>query len=110
MNDKITGLLRKQNVRLEKIYYCPHAPEDQCVCRKPKPFLILKAAGEFDVDLSKSFFVGDHVKDIEVGRAAGVTTVFVGSLKASPDADISVVDIFEAAEKIISHEKLRKPL
>lgn len=110
VHKKIIELLEKQGIRLEKIYYCPHAPEDQCVCRKPKPFLIFKAAEEFGIDLSKSFFIGDHMKDMEAGRAAGVTTVFVGSPEKSSGADISAPDILVAAEKIVGYEKFKKPL
>lgn len=110
VHKKIIKLLHKQGIRLEKIYYCPHAPEDECVCRKPKPFLIFKAAQEFGVDLSRSFFVGDLEKDIEAGHAAGATTVFAGSPEKSSGADISAADVFEAAEKIVDYEKLRKPL
>ena len=40
---------RRERIRIEKIYYCPHAPEENCPCRKPKPFLILKAAQEFGI-------------------------------------------------------------
>ncbi len=110
VHEKIIELLEKQGIRLQKIYYCPHAPEDQCICRKPKPFLIFKAAQEFGVDLSKSFFAGDLEKDIETGRAAGVATVFIGSPEKSFGADISAADVFEAAEKIVGYEKFKKPL
>jgi D-glycero-D-manno-heptose 1,7-bisphosphate phosphatase len=108
VNDKIIELLRKQGVRLEKIYYCPHAPEADCPCRKPKPFLILKAAEEFGVDTSKSFFIGDHMKDMEAGRAARTTTVLIDPTGkvTSPDIDISASNLIEAAEKITSYETL----
>jgi histidinol phosphatase-like enzyme len=91
---------------MEKIYYCPHAPEEHCPCRKPKPFLILKAAEEFGVDLAKSFFIGDHIKDMEAGRAASTMTVFIGSPEKSSAIDFVVPDLIEAADLIISHEKL----
>ncbi len=106
VHSRITDMLRERGVRIEKIYYCPHAPEEGCECRKPKPFLVLKAAEEFGIDLAKSFFVGDHIKDAETGRAAGIMTVLIGHAEASPMADISVRNIAEATEKIISYEKL----
>jgi D-glycero-D-manno-heptose 1,7-bisphosphate phosphatase len=106
VHKRIIELLQEQGVRLEKIYYCPHAPEENCPCRKPKPFLILKAAKEFGVDLAKSFFIGDHMKDMEVGRAAGTMTVFLGPSKKSSVVDLSASDLSEAADLIILHEKI----
>ena len=106
VHEKIIELLGKQGVRLEKIYYCPHAPEEQCMCRKPKPFLILKAAQEFGIDLAKSFFIGDHMKDMEAGRAAGTLTVFFGPPVESPLVDLSATNLLEAADRIVSYEKL----
>lgn len=106
VNEKITKLLRGKGIRMEKIYYCPHAPEENCPCRKPKPFLILKAAEEFGLDLAKSFFIGDHMKDMEAGRAAGTMTVFIGSPEKSPVIDFAAPHLAEAADKIIAYEKL----
>ena len=108
VNKKMIELLQKQGVRLEKTYYCPHSPEANCLCRKPKPFMILKAAEEFGIDLSKSFFIGDHMKDMEAGRAARTATILIDPTNkiTSPDIDISASNISEAAEKIISHEAL----
>jgi len=110
VHERIMELLRHEGVRLEKIYYCPHAPEERCLCRKPKPNLILKAAREFEIDLARSFFIGDHEKDIEAGRAAGLVNVFVGSSKVPAAAEISAADVFEAARLVISYQKERKPL
>jgi histidinol-phosphate phosphatase family protein len=106
VHEKIISLLQEQGVRLEKIYYCPHAPDEQCPCRKPKPFLILKAAQEFGIDLAKSFFIGDHMKDMEAGRAAGTMTVFIGPPQQSPVIDLTAPTFLNAAEQIISYEKL----
>lgn len=114
VHEKITVLLHKQGIIIEKIYYCPHAPKDDCPCRKPKPFLIFKAAQEFDLDLAKSFFIGDHMKDMEAGRAAGTTTVMIGLPGESGNEpsliDLSASDIHEAATKIISYETLRRSI
>jgi D-glycero-D-manno-heptose 1,7-bisphosphate phosphatase len=110
VHERLIALLKEQQAPIEKIYYCPHAPEDDCPCRKPKPLLILEAAHEFNLDLAKSFFIGDHMKDMGAGRAAGTTTVMVGppskSGGESPLIDLSASDIREAAIKIISYETL----
>jgi len=59
------------------IYVCPHAPEEGCSCRKPLPGLLLEAAKDHDYDLFRSYVVGDSVRDLVAGRAAGATPLLV---------------------------------
>lgn len=63
--------------RLDRIYYCPHKPDDGCLCRKPSPGMLLRGRDEFGLDLGKSYLVGDWVDDITAARKAGVTPVLV---------------------------------
>ena len=58
-------------------YYCPHLPADKCQCRKPSADMVVRAAQDLELDLGKSFFVGDKRSDIECGRNAGVRTILV---------------------------------
>ncbi len=60
--------------RIDGVYMCPHAPEDGCSCRKPRPGLILDAAAAHDIDLSGSIMIGDAVTDLEAAKAAGIPT------------------------------------
>jgi len=64
---------------LDAVLVCPHDDADGCDCRKPRPGLLLRAAEQFGVDLGRSAMVGDRDRDIEAGRRAGVTTVWVRS-------------------------------
>lgn len=57
--------------RITDILFCPHRPDEDCDCRKPKPGLILAAAKRYGLDLSGAVMVGDSVKDILAGKAAG---------------------------------------
>jgi D-glycero-D-manno-heptose 1,7-bisphosphate phosphatase len=57
-------------------YHCPHAPEDDCDCRKPKAGLFLRAAGEHALDLGRSVGFGDRDRDLEAARAAGCKDAF----------------------------------
>jgi D-glycero-D-manno-heptose 1,7-bisphosphate phosphatase len=84
MHEHLTRELMKQGVRLDGIYYCPHHPDGiveqfavRCICRKPQPGMILRAAKERDIDLSRSWFVGDILDDVEAGNRAGCRTVLV---------------------------------
>ncbi len=81
VNSKLNELLLNNNVQIDAFYYCPYHPdyssEEECSCRKPSPELVLKAARDFKIDLSKSYFVGDAVSDIECGFNANLKTVLV---------------------------------
>ncbi len=57
-----------------EFFYCYHRREDRCQCRKPEPFFVLQAARKYDVDLARSWFVGDVDTDIETGKRAGTRT------------------------------------
>lgn len=62
---------------LDAIYYCPHRPDDECDCRKPRPGMLLRAAAEHGIDLRRSFVIGDKISDLEAGRRAGSHTILV---------------------------------
>lgn len=62
---------------VSNFYICPHDELDQCSCRKPKPGLIEVAVAELEIDLSKSFLVGDRWRDIEAGQSAGLPSFFI---------------------------------
>src|SRR3982751_6368748 len=57
---------------IEATYYCPHLPGDNCKCRKPSAEMIVRAARDHQLDLTRSYFIGDKQSDIECGRNAGV--------------------------------------
>jgi D-glycero-D-manno-heptose 1,7-bisphosphate phosphatase len=67
----------QSGVQFDRYYVCPHHPEDNCDCRKPKPKFLQEAAREFAVDLSRSFMIGDRPSDIQAGLNAGTKTVLV---------------------------------
>jgi D,D-heptose 1,7-bisphosphate phosphatase len=88
IHDKMETDLGRQGAFLDGIFFCPHHPDKgfpgerpeykiNCQCRKPKPGLILEAAKKYNIDLSKSYMVGDDDKDVKAGIAAGCTPVFL---------------------------------
>jgi D-glycero-D-manno-heptose 1,7-bisphosphate phosphatase len=77
VNARLTALLREHGVTLDGIYVCPHAPDDNCACRKPAPGLIQQAAREHGFDPRASVMIGDKAIDIETGRQVGARTVLV---------------------------------
>jgi len=78
---EINGLMQKalelEDARLTAIYYCPHASAEECNCRKPKPGMAEQAAREHNIDLTRSFFVGDRRSDIELGHNVGGRSILV---------------------------------
>jgi D-glycero-D-manno-heptose 1,7-bisphosphate phosphatase len=87
MNAKIRRELASKGTSLDGEYYCLHSPDGlvkelrvSCDCRKPKPGLLLKAAKEKDIDLARSYFVGDGLIDVEAGRRVGCKTILVGHM------------------------------
>ena len=84
VHDLLKRTLQDEGAHLDAVYYCAHHPSVgeslyrlDCDCRKPKPGLIHKAAKEFDIDLARSWMVGDRYKDIELARNAGVHSALV---------------------------------
>ena len=90
IHNKMETLLGTEGAYLDAIYFCPHHPHKgyegevpelkiDCECRKPKPGMLLKAAEDFNIDLSQSWMVGDGENDIKAGMAAGCKTALIGS-------------------------------
>ncbi len=81
--------LRRLNIKITKIYTCPHAPDKGCACRKPGIKFILEAGKKYNLNLSKSWLVGDDAKDIICGRMTNMKTIKIGgrmpsNLKIAP--------------------------
>lgn len=90
IHNKMETLLGEKGAYIDALYYCPHHPDKgyagerielkkDCSCRKPKPGMILKAAKDFNIDLSQSWMVGDSESDIIAGKRAGCKTVYLGN-------------------------------
>lgn len=76
-HNHMKNLLEKENIYLDRIYYCPHKSEDRCECRKPSPGMINQAILENSIDPSKSWMIGDKISDIKSGNLAYVRTILV---------------------------------
>ena len=72
INQRLVHVIEKAGGRVDGLYMCPHTPQDECECRKPRPGMILQAERELALDLSHSWMIGDALSDLQAGRAAGV--------------------------------------
>jgi D-glycero-D-manno-heptose 1,7-bisphosphate phosphatase len=107
IHSRMKEAFAKHGVEIAGIYFCPHDIPENCQCRKPKPGLLLQAAQEHALDLSRSWMIGDAISDIEAGRNAGCKTVRIlsaTSLETGVTADITAADLASAARKL--REKL----
>ena len=74
----LNGELKKNNLNFDEIYYCVHHPDvSKCICRKPDSLFVEKALARFDIDASKSYFIGDKERDVEAAAKAGVKGVLI---------------------------------
>jgi len=74
VNDRVDGMLGP----FDGWYVCPHAPEEDCECRKPKPKLVLDAAKQWGIAPSEMVVIGDKTSDVEVAKNAGATGILIG--------------------------------
>lgn len=107
-NARVVKELKRNGIKIKKTYVCPHAPEDNCKCRKPKAKMIEDATKEFGIDLSRSFMVGDKKIDVDTGKNAGCRSILVltGSgmkEKENAKADYVAKDLLDAAKWIIKN-------
>ena len=93
MHARMNLLLTKQGGRIDAVFFCPHVPEDQCECRKPLPGLMLQIGERYSLDLTEVPFVGDSLRDLQAGAAAGCPTHFVrtGKAAALTDAEVAMI-------------------
>jgi D-glycero-D-manno-heptose 1,7-bisphosphate phosphatase len=119
VHNHLRELLAREGARLDAIYTCLHAPDSGCSCRKPKPGLLFRAAADLDLDLGRSYLVGDRYLDIQTavnggvkgllvltGYGLGEFTHFHASCPAKPV--IVAANLLEAAAFIVSDlEKVR---
>lgn len=105
---RLAEMLAAEGTKVDGIYFCPHHPDDRCLCRKPGAEMAYRAAADFHGDLGRSFVIGDKMSDIEMGKQVGARTILVrtgygAQLAASPaskQADYIAENLLEAAQII----------
>lgn len=115
--DVATGRVKRETVEamhailrdrlaVDDIEVCYHVDSDHCPCRKPKPGMLLDAARRYDIDLTKSYLVGDRWRDILAGDAAGCFTILVtgGDDERPSNPGVVVNSLSRAAEFVLARE------
>lgn len=107
IHSKVLEKLAPSKIKILKTFVCPHSPNDNCECRKPKPTMILNAAEEFNISLPNTYTVGDSLSDVEAGIRAGTNTVLVQTATTkkvvSEQATYTAPNLLDAVKYIISN-------
>lgn len=98
-NNKVRDICSDFKVYFDFIKYCPHTPEEMCKCRKPRIELGEKAILDFNIDVEKSFYVGDQETDVEFAQGLDLNPILINQDKSSEitGKNLKFSDIFEAA-------------
>ena len=109
-NNHLINELNKNNIKIQKTYYCPHKQEENCSCRKPKIRFLKEAEEEYGIDLKKSYVIGDKKVDVELGRNANCSSILVltgdgKKTRKEVKPDFTAKDLLEAAKWIIKNDK-----
>ncbi len=119
IHNRLKQLLAEKGAPLDRIYYCPYHPDGviekyrkESDCRKPKPGMLLAAAGEMSIDLTQSWMVGNSSRDVEAGLQAGCKTILINHPWHSeqhklgePNPDYRAVNVKEAVNIIKKHHR-----
>jgi heptosyltransferase-2 len=74
---RLQGLLEQEDAALDAIYFCPHHPDDGCRCRKPNVGMVERAVSELQLDLRRSYLIGDHARDIQLAHRVGAKAILL---------------------------------
>jgi D-glycero-D-manno-heptose 1,7-bisphosphate phosphatase len=113
--DYIDDIVEKAGGHIDEWYMCPHAPDDGCECRKPKPGLLLLAAQDYGIKLDRAYMIGDNPTDIGAGKAAGCKTIHIplplaNSKNRECESDFKAGSLLEAVEIILAEEGIMSEL
>lgn len=98
INKKISEILGQSGLEIKFIYFCPHSPDDNCLCRKPLPKLGNEAIKAFGIDIESSFYIGDSALDMEFGKNIGLKTIKLpGNLSYNGQVDTYAKHLLDAA-------------
>ena len=114
MHTKMLTLIDKAGGKIDHIAFCPHGPDDKCDCRKPLPGLMQQISTTLSIPLSPAVFVvGDSIRDLEAGFAAGCTPVLVKTgkgmksfvkLKEANNSHLKDIAVYNSLSEFVEHQ------
>jgi len=106
MHAKMNHLLAKQGGRIDAVFFCPHAPDESCTCRKPLPGLFEQIGERFGMSLRDVPVVGDSLRDLQAGVAAGCRPHFVRTGKGARLDDAQLAELCALVPGTVVHADL----
>lgn len=103
VTDKMITTLKANNLVIDDCFYCPHSPESNCDCRKPGTGMIEQAIEKWNVDISKSFFIGDKLTDIQAGNACNLETILISDTLKDFNQNHTAKDLMESYNYITQY-------
>ena len=107
IHDKMHRAVRAVGGRIDAIFYCPHAADSNCNCRKPKPGMFERIAGCFNIDLANAYAIGDALRDLQAAKTSGAKPVLVLSGKGkATQADGGMPEgtlVFDDLAAVVEH-------
>jgi D-glycero-D-manno-heptose 1,7-bisphosphate phosphatase len=101
VEELIQRRLAEHGCEITAFEYCPHSPEAGCDCRKPRPAMITKLARDLDLDVERSWVIGDSPADVMAGRAARCRTALIGEIAADCAPDITAPSLNAAVALVL---------
>ena len=96
----------ERKIKIKDVFFCPHAPEDQCRCRKPNTGMIESAVIAHNIDLSRSWMIGDKLSDVQLARNSGISkAIFIGA-QGGEIADLHFDSVRVCADYFCAREPL----
>lgn len=105
IHQKMRDDLAQYGAHIDAIYFCPHHPDDNCDCRKPKPKLVYQAVKKLAIDLKRSYVIGDRLTDLELARNIGCKSAIIPSAPGKAELENSSISPDYAAPDFISAAK-----
>jgi len=111
VHQRFVELFERQGIHFSGVYYCPHAPEENCNCRKPATGLIEQAVMELDIDVKHSWMIGDKLSDVQTGLNTGMKSILFRNHPSNKEKEIQ--PDFQSDEwqpivdYILNHEEVR---
>ena len=92
---------KDKGITILDTFYCPHGPKSNCECRKPNPGMLIRASIAWNLDLSRSYMLGDRRRDLEAGLAAGTRSILIRSENSDCFSGYDEADNLSEAAAII---------
>lgn len=108
IHKKMLSVFKKNTIKIKGIFVCPHRPEDNCSCRKPKPGMLFTIQKKFRIDLSRSYLIGDSSADVAMGNSVGCKTILLKKGLEGEDGKYSTTPSFVVDDLLIAAHLIKK--